>query len=115
MSLFDSARPHPAGYRDVAPSQLEPRPPNVRLVDVREPEELVGELGHLDGVEPVPMGRISEAAAGWDKDAEIVFICRSGARSGRVAMALSQAGFSRAMNLVGGMLAWNAEGRPVVR
>jgi hydroxyacylglutathione hydrolase len=115
MSLFETARPNPGGYRDVVPAQLEPRPPSVRLIDVREREELVGELGHVDGVEHVPVARIGEAAGGWDPDAEYVFICRSGVRSARVASALSHAGFTRAMNLVGGMLAWNAEGRPVSR
>jgi rhodanese-related sulfurtransferase len=43
----------------------------------------------------------------------MVMICRSGNRSGRAAQALASIGFSRVMNLTGGMLAWNAAGLPI--
>jgi rhodanese-related sulfurtransferase len=40
-------------------------------------------------------------------------VCRSGHRSAHAADALAAAGFN-AVNLAGGMLAWAAEGLPVV-
>ena len=55
------------------------------------------------------------ASIRWDADAEIVLICRSGARSGRAAGSLARAGFTRVMNMTGGMLAWNAAQLPVER
>ncbi len=115
MSLYERARPSPEGHRDVVPAQLEPRPDGVRLVDVREAHELVGELGHIEGVEHVPLAQVVEAARAWSKDAELVCICRGGARSAKAASALVQLGFTKVMNLVGGMQAWNAEGRNVKR
>jgi rhodanese-related sulfurtransferase len=117
MSLFDSpaARPSPAGYKDISPADVSLPAQGVRLVDVREPHEYAGELGHVPGSELVPMQSVLAHAAGWDRDAALLLICRSGGRSGSVAQALQRAGFTRVMNLAGGMLAWNAAGLPVER
>ncbi len=41
-------------------------------------------------------------AAGAGKDTPILFLCRSGARSRAAAVALTQAGFSKAFNVAGG-------------
>ena len=117
MSLFDSraAVPHPAGYRDVAPADV-PLPPGERLLlDVRERDEVTGELGHVPGATLLPMASVAEQAEGWDRAREILVVCRSGGRSSRVAQALVRAGFARVMNLRGGMLAWNEAGLPVER
>lgn len=35
--------------------------------------------------------------------------CRSGNRSGQACMILDQKGFTKTVNLIGGMLAWNGE------
>lgn len=114
--LFDSAQPQPAGYRDVDVRQLAAeRPSGLHLVDVREPSELDGVLGHLEGVRPAPLATVREAAALWPRDTEVLLICRSGARSARAATQLVELGFTRVMNLRGGMLAWNTEALPVVR
>ncbi len=115
MSLFARAHPNPAGHADVTPEQLWPLPAGVRVVDVRETPELHGELGHVAGIEHVPMGAVLAQAATWDRDAELVLVCRSGGRSGQVAQALHRLGFARVMNLVGGMLEWNAAGLPVAQ
>ena len=42
------------------------------------------------------------AAAGPDKTAPVLFLCRSGARSRSAAIALTQAGYSKAYNVAGG-------------
>ncbi len=103
--IHENAAPHAMGYRDTTPAAVAAAAGKVRLVDVREPHEFVGELGHLAGAELVPLATVEAAAAGWDKDAELVLVCRSGARSGRAAALLTQLGFTKAMNMVGGMLA----------
>ncbi|NVJ23849.1 MULTISPECIES: rhodanese-like domain-containing protein [Myxococcus] len=114
--LYDSAHPQPAGYRDVDVRRLATeRPPGLLLVDVREPSELEGVLGHLEGVSPAPLATVREAVAPWPRDTEVLLICRSGARSARAAAQLVEVGFTRVMNLRGGMLAWNTEELPVVR
>ena len=40
-----------AGFRNITPAELSALAPRPRIIDVREPEELTGELGHgpLDG------------------------------------------------------------------
>ena len=113
MSVHDSAaaKPNPAGYRDVAPAALPTSlPAELVLVDVREPAEFTGELGHVPGAQLVPMGGLPLAAAGWDRNAEYLIICKSGGRSGMSAQAMLRMGFTKVMNLTGGMLAWNAAG-----
>ncbi|NMO22292.1 rhodanese-like domain-containing protein [Pyxidicoccus fallax] len=115
-SLFDSATPHPDGYRDVDVRQLAmrtfSRPP---MVDVREPSEFDGLLGHIDGARLVPLATVKEAAIDWPHDEEVLLVCRSGARSAKAAVQLVARGFTRVMNLRGGMLAWNTADLPVVR
>lgn len=114
-TLHDTASTNACGYRDVTPTQVAAAGGAVRLVDVREPDELVGELGHIAGAELVPLSTVEAAATAWDKEQEIVFVCRSGGRSGRAAEALTARGFRRAMNMVGGMIAWNEAKLPTAR
>ncbi len=114
-ALFLEGVARPGGYRDVSPQQLAQSSARVRMVDVREPHEFDGELGHIEGAELVPMGAFPAAASGWERDVDVVLICRSGNRSGRVAAALAPLGFNGMMNLAGGMLAWNAAALPVKR
>lgn len=56
-SLFDSAIPHPHGYRDVDVHQLAAVPTtHASLVDVREPSELLAGLHHTVAPEsPAPI------------------------------------------------------------
>ncbi len=116
MPLYDTAaKPNPAGYRDVAPADVTLPPGDVVLVDVREPAEFTGELGHIAGAKLVPMATVPLTAAGWDRNAEYLIICKSGGRSGMTAQAMIKLGFTKVMNLAGGMLAWNAAGRGVER
>lgn len=114
-TLYESGATNAARYRDVLPAQVAAIRNQVRVVDVREPDELTGELGHILGVEHAPLATVEAAATGWSKDEEIVLVCRSGVRSGRAAAALTAMGFRRVMNMVGGMLAWNEATLPVER
>jgi sulfur dioxygenase len=92
----------------------DPRPV---VLDVREPEEFVGDLGHVAGALLVPLDslqrRLPKLAGYVDRD--LVVICRAGARSASACALLTQAGFSRVKNLGGGMLAWAERGLPVQR
>lgn len=87
------------------------------LLDVREPEEFVGELGHIAGALLVPLdalaGRLPKLLGYHDR--EVVVVCRAGARSASAAAILQRAGFARVRNLTGGMLQWNRAGLPVQR
>ena len=113
-SPFDTL-PAPLRHRDVTPADVAAHRDRVRLIDVREPHEYSGELGHIAGAELVPLATVIDRSADWDSAQELVLVCRSGARSGRAATALAERGFTRTSNMVGGMLRWNEEGRPVAR
>lgn len=79
-----------------------------RLIDVRELDEFTGPLSHIAGAELIPLATLATASAGWDRNAEIVLICRSGGRSGRAALTLEGLGFCRVASMAGGMMAWRA-------
>lgn len=113
--VYEKAVPNELGYRDASVADVVAARGNVRMVDVREPDEYVGELGHLEGTELVPLGTVEQRAADWDKSQEIVLVCRSGGRSGRAAAALARMGFQKVVNMAGGMLAVNEAKLPVVR
>jgi len=52
------------------------------------------------------MGTVDEASKAWDKEIPVITICRSGRRSGRVALELEKLGFKRIASMRGGMVAW---------
>lgn len=88
---------------------------SVRLVDVREADELTGELGRIPCAEHVPLATLAERSRCWDKHQPIIVICRSGGRSRRAAEALVRDGFERVLDMAGGMLAYRAAGLPIER
>lgn len=85
----------------------------LRVLDVREPAEFTGSLGHLPGAKLVPLGDLAAQLPALDRDHPWVTVCRSGTRSARAALMLTQAGFPAVANLAGGMLRWRAERLPV--
>lgn len=78
------------------------------MIDVREPHEW--QMQHLDGVEKISLGRFGDPDVQTKLreygDKEIIFICRSGGRSGRATAFARQLGITNARNLTGGMLSW---------
>jgi len=112
---WDSALPTRKGYRELTPEMLDALEVPVRMIDVREPAEWVGELGHIEGAELVPQARVLEASADWDPAEPVVLICRSGVRSMRAAEALAARGFHKLINLQGGMMAHVRAGLATVR
>ena len=83
-----------------------------QLVDVRTPEEFAS--GHLPDAINIPLqelsGRLGEIAA----NEPVVLYCRSGNRSGQAAQLLAGAGYTQILDL-GGIIAWEAAGLPVVQ
>jgi glyoxylase-like metal-dependent hydrolase (beta-lactamase superfamily II)/rhodanese-related sulfurtransferase len=107
VGLLNQEKPAPRVI-DVDPAQIAALLPNVRVIDVREPEEFTGELGHLDAAELVPLASLEDRASDWDKQQPLLVVCRSGRRSLAAAENLLTLGFERVMNLRGGMLAVRA-------
>jgi sulfur dioxygenase len=102
-----------AGIWEVQPNWLEEHLREVQVVDVREPAEFDGALGHIDGALLLPLGSLNEKHSRLNKDKPIVTVCRSGARSAQATVLLAKAGFDKVANLSGGMLRWRAQRFPV--
>lgn len=106
----------PQGIPEVSVEDLRPLADKIRLIDVRRAEELTGELGHIQGVEHIELGpALMKFLEEGDHEQKIVFVCRSGARSGQATMASRQMGFKETYNMAGGMLRWNEQGYPVAK
>jgi rhodanese-related sulfurtransferase len=82
------------------------------LVDVRELDEW--RLGHAPGARHLPLGRLASELDALPTDRELLFVCRSGNRSGTATALASRAGRS-VSNVSGGMIAWTRAGLPVER
>lgn len=96
-------------YQEVPASALDALPADtVRRIDVREPQEYTGDLGHLPGAELVPLATVEATSAGWPREQPLLLICRTGNRSAKAAELLAARGFTRLYNLTGGMLAVRA-------
>jgi rhodanese-related sulfurtransferase len=89
---------------------LETKAGEFRVVDVREMREIMA--GTIAGAEPMPMATVPARAHELGRDETIVFVCRSGARSGQVCAFLQQQGYDKVYNLRGGMIAWVQNGLP---
>jgi rhodanese-related sulfurtransferase len=77
-------------------------------IDVREQEEWNG--GHYDQFTLHPLSIFNPEAIPTDKP--VIFICRSGKRSAQACATVAPAGI-HAINMDGGMLAWQEAGLPM--
>lgn len=100
-----------AGIWEVPPEWVEENAARVLVLDVREPDEFTGPLGHIHNAKLLPLGQLRERAGELPKDKPVVCVCRSGGRSAQATNILKDAGFDKAANLPGGMLRWRSEGR----
>lgn len=89
-------------------------PAEALLLDVRENEEW--RAGRAEGALHIPMselvGRIGELTERAGEEERVYVVCRVGGRSAQVTQYLRQQGMD-AVNVDGGMLAWEAAGRPL--
>lgn len=88
----------------------QPLPEGLAVLDVREPVEWVH--GHIEGAVHIPLmdlpKRLDEVPEG-----EVLVVCKIGGRSAQATAYLRQRGHE-VVNLDGGMLDWEAAGRPMV-
>ncbi|WP_166871933.1 MULTISPECIES: rhodanese-like domain-containing protein [unclassified Salinibacterium] len=84
--------------------------PAATIIDVREQNEY--QAARVEGVTLIPLSEFQERIGELPADETLYIMCASGARSARVAQYLEQNGID-AVNVVGGIQAWHAEGLPV--
>jgi len=88
----------------------------VQVLDVRTAGEYSG--SHLKNVmlaDWTNKAQFEERVKYLDKNKTLLVYCAAGGRSGQAAVWLKEQGFKEVVNLQGGITAWNAEGKPVVR
>ena len=89
----------------------DPLPEGMVVLDVREPHEWAE--GHIDGALHIPLGELMDRRGELDPDVQTLVLCHVGGRSARATAYLVSNGHS-AVNLDGGMIAWEEAGRPIV-
>jgi len=85
------------------------------VVDVREPDEFNGELGHIAGARNISVQELPQRMRDLDrfkKDA-VVLVCRTQMRSAKAAAMLTEAGFRDVRVLRGGMVEWVRQRHPI--
>ncbi|AKN17900.1 adenylyltransferase/sulfurtransferase MoeZ [Mycobacterium haemophilum] len=82
------------------------------LIDVREPVEW--DIVHIDGAQLIPRSLINsgEGLAQLPQDRMPVLYCKTGVRSAEALATVKKAGFSDAVHLQGGIVAWAKQVQP---
>ncbi|MDN4172094.1 rhodanese-like domain-containing protein [Nocardioides sp. SOB77] len=88
----------------------DPLPAGLSVLDVREPIEW--EHGHVEGAVHIPLMDLPQRLADVP-DGQVLVVCKVGGRSAQAVGYLAQQGHD-VVNLDGGMLDWEAAGRPMV-
>lgn len=83
------------------------------VIDVRDTGEY--EAGHIAGARHMPEKQLAERLKELEKfkDRALIVVCRSGTRSGAAVQVLRGNGFGEAVNLSGGIGAWQQAGMPL--
>lgn len=99
-------------FENVSPDQLQryqqkKKEGDYQLVDVRQPDEY--EAGHIPGSRLIPLDELEENVSALPTSQDIVFYCRSGARSQAAAIIAldDNPSLQKVYNLVGGFMAWD--------
>ncbi len=90
---------------------------NFVIIDVRTPTEFAG--GHIANAVNVCVllcdTPFEDAIAGFDKSATYLVYCGTNHRSPGAARTMVEQGFQNVYNMLGGLIPWQNEGRPVVQ
>ena len=81
------------------------------VVDVRDPGEYGA--GHILGAKNVPLSRLGDADVAKRKERPVIVYCDGTERASKAVAALKKQGFTRVVNLSGGLRAWQQAGLPV--
>ncbi|MFN7905968.1 MAG: rhodanese-like domain-containing protein [Pseudobdellovibrionaceae bacterium] len=115
MTKFKTKKqnPHFENVMDVHPEEVSETAATLQIIDVRQPDEYTGELGHINDSELLVLDTLPEKLNRLSKSKTVVFVCRSGGRSARAADFAFHQGFTDVYNMEGGMLFWNQLGLPL--
>ncbi len=98
------------GAPDVPTIDVPDLPTDAFILDVREDEEW--QYGRAPGAVHMPLQTVPDQLSELPSDQPVYVICRSGSRSAYAVAWLVQQGLD-AVNVAGGMVAWEVLGRPL--
>jgi adenylyltransferase/sulfurtransferase len=112
--------PHAEPAPAPAASEIEPVEVKARLdrgdrfvlVDVREPHE--HQICNIPSARLIPLGQLPKRLSELSPSDDIVVHCKSGVRSAKAQGVLKENGFTRVLNMKGGILAWSDKVDPAV-
>ena len=107
---------HRLGFLEARPGDVIGRT-DLLVVDVRPESDLMDDFGHIHGVTHVPSEvLLARGLPEVAPDTPLVVVCQNGRVSRTCAARLvADHGFAEVYHLVGGMVRWTAEERPVAR
>src|SRR5688572_1879194 len=94
--------------RDLA-AELATAKSRVPVIDVRDPDEFTGAMGHVAGAQNIPLSELPQQLSALEtlKNDSLVLICHTDKRSAKAAALLTAAGFAKVRVLRRGMVAWS--------
>lgn len=101
-------QPVPSVTVEQVPSPL---PEELTVLDVREPVEW--QQGHVEGSLHIPLMELPDRIDEVPSDGPVLVVCKVGGRSARAVQYLRHLELE-ALNLDGGLVEWEAAGRPLV-
>jgi rhodanese-related sulfurtransferase len=110
LAFAQSRRRDASGVSHVSPEFVAEQGQHVRILDVREPEELGGLLGHIPAVTHLPMSRLGEVPRTLGAATMVVLVSNTGERAGVAARYLEALGMGSVAAMDGGMAAWKKLG-----
>ncbi len=90
---------------EIPVQQLSSRPPEVLLLDVREPDEFAAV--HVPGAVNLPQAELANRLKEIPRDRPVWTLCQAGLRSLRSAQFLKQSGYRQVSSVSGGMGHWS--------
>lgn len=96
-------------YKEITPQEVLERivkNKKTTIIDVRDQAEW--ESGHIAEAKHIPLELIPKVMNEFNREEEIIFVCKSGYRSGYACEYLSSQGY-HVVNMTGGMMAWEGE------
>lgn len=99
--------PQAAAGGEISPEQLKKRidaGENLYVLDVRNPNEF--QICRIPGTVLLPLPELPSRVAEVPKDREVIVHCKSGMRSAKAIEFLKSQGYTRLVNLTGGILGW---------
>jgi uncharacterized membrane protein YdjX (TVP38/TMEM64 family)/rhodanese-related sulfurtransferase len=90
---------------------------NLLVLDVRTPEDFIGEQGHIEDAVNIPAEELQQRMneIGNYLEHPVAIVCGSEKKSAKTARLLTEAGFTNVHIVSGGMAKWIEAGLPVIR